>query len=591
MKIDIIMVSYNSSKYINGCMESILKSNYNLKNVGLYVYDNKSTDNTIELLKKFEKKNKAEFRKVEIIEGKKNLGFGRGNNYIAKRAEGDYLFFLNIDCEIYEDTLSKLEKEIKNRQSDNIGIFELKQTPYEHPKYYDPISKETKWASGACMIIPRLLFKKIKGFDKNIFMYCEDVELSLHVRKLGYKILYLNNIPIIHYSYSRPYEFKKSQYINSSANNLYLRFKYGNIKQIIKGHALNLLFLKQIKYNEEIPKEMLLDVEKEAKKNVNKMFWLGIGEWIKRVKYLFIKSNKVFFNFSGFEYSGVKDGAFYQIKKIKTTPLVSIIVRTCGRPDVLRETLISLRNQTYSNIEIVIVEDGSNLAEKMLKNEFKDLNIKYHSFEKKVGRCKAGNKALSIATGKYFNFLDDDDLFYEDHVETLVGELEKSKEKVAYASSFETPIIVYSKTPYRYTLLNEYVLLSTEFNILKLLYANITPIQCVMFNREVYEKCGGFDEKLDALEDWDLWIRYALEYPFKFIKKTTSIYRVPGDIKEVQKRGEFLNSYLETVREKHKNSIAKTTMSDVEDFYSYVVSLNSNRVTNILSIIKKIIKR
>lgn len=591
MKIDIVMVSYNSSKYINGCLNSILKSNYNLNDVGIYIYDNKSTDNTIELFKKFENKYSNKFREFVVIEGNRNLGFGRGNNYAAKRSKGEYLFFLNIDCEIYSDTLSKIEKAINNSDKEHIGIYELKQTPYEHPKYYDPISKETKWASGACMIISRILFNQIGGFDKNIFMYCEDVELSFRIRKLGYKIIYLNNISITHYSYNKPYEFKKSQFVNSSANNLYLRFKYGTLKEIIKGYALNLLFLKQIKDNEDIQKNILLSVKKEAKKNMRKMFWRGVVEWLKRINNIFRKREDVSFKFNGFEYSGVKDGAFYQMKKINSNPLVSILVRTCGRPDVLRETLISLKNQTYSNIEIVIVEDGSNLAEKMLKNEFKDLNIKYYSFKKNVGRCKTGNKALALATGKYLNFLDDDDLFYEDHVETLVSELETSNEKIAYSSSFETPIVVYSKSPYKYKLLNEYVLLSADFNVLKLLYANITPIQCVMFDRCVYEQCSGFDENLDALEDWDLWIRYGLDFPFKFIKKTTSVYRVPGNIKDVEDRGKFLNSYLDIVREKHKNDFAKANMSDVIDFYNYVNYLSTNGTMKKLSAIKHIFKR
>lgn len=590
MKIDIIMVSYNSNKYIQGCINSILTSEYNLKNVGLYIYDNNSSDNTIELLKKNKEEHSSKFSEFQIIEGKKNLGFGRGNNIAAKKAKGDYLFFLNIDCEINKDTLSEIEKVINKKNGDKVGIFELKQIPHEHPKYYDPISLETKWASGACMIIPKELFYKVGGFDKKIFMYCEDVELSFHIRKLGYKILYLNNIPITHYSYSRPYAFKKSQYTNSTSNNLYLRFKYGTIKEIIKGYFLSLLFLTQIKENEEIPKEKLADIEKEAKRNVNKMFWLGVIEWFKRIKYIFSK-NKIKFKFNGFEYSGVRDGAFYEKKEIKTNPLVSIIVRTCGRPNVLRETLISIKNQTYKNIEVVVVEDGSNLAEKMIKNEFNDLNIKYYSFNKKVGRCKAGNKALSMASGKYLNFLDDDDLFYEDHVETLVGELENTDNEIAYSSSIETPIIVYSKKPYKYELLDEYVLLSEEFNILKLLYANITPIQCVMFSKKVYEKCGGFDEKLDALEDWDLWIRYGIEFPFKFVKKTTSIYRVPGDIKEISKRSEFLNSYLEMVREKHKNSISKINMQDVVKFYEYINIRSINRNAIRIEMIKKILKR
>ena len=588
MKIDIIMVTYNSKKYIENCFNSILKSKYDLSNIGIYVCDNNSTDTSVSILNKIKDKYGKKFNEFKIIESKKNVGFGIGNNLASKHAKGEYLFFLNIDCEIYPDTLANISNSIS--KYDNAGIFELRQEPYEHPKYYDVISGETKWASGACMIIPNTLFKKVKGFDKNIFMYCEDVEISYHIRKLGYQIIYLNNIPIIHYSYKEPNEFKKSQYVNSAPNNLYLRFKYGNIKDIIKGLGITLLFYREIEDNQEIQKEDVKVIQKEVKHNITKMFFKGILAWFKRMKYIFNR-NKIKFNFIGFDYSGVKDGAFYEKKKITTNPLVSILVRTCGRPDTLRETLISIRNQTYKNIEVVVVEDGPSKSKQMINKEFNDLNIKYYSFEKQVGRCKTGNKALSMASGKYLNFLDDDDLFYNDHVEVLVGELETSSNKVAYATSFETPIIVTSRSPYKYKVLNEYVLLSVEYNILKLLYSNITPIQCVMFNKEVYEKCGGFDEKLDALEDWDLWIRYALKYPFKYIKRTTSIYRVPGSKEEVAKRTDFLSSYLDMVRSKYINEKVDTDMKDVIDFYEHISNISSNPLAVRIAKIKKIIKR
>ena len=57
--------------------------------------------------------------------------------------------------------------------------------------------------------------------------------------------------------------------------------------------------------------------------------------------------------------------------------LVSIIVRTCNRPHILREALESIRRQTYPNIEVVVAEDGANTAQEMLETEFSDMNIRY----------------------------------------------------------------------------------------------------------------------------------------------------------------------------------------------------------------------
>ena len=151
--------------------------------------------------------------------------------------------------------------------------------------------------------------------------------------------------------------------------------------------------------------------------------------------------------FSGWDYCLIKDGAYYQNVLPAENPLVSIIVRTCGRPAVLRETLVSLRKQTYDNIEVVVVEDGAAAAEEMIREEFPDLNILYHATGEKAGRSRAGNLAMEMAHGKYLNFLDDDDLFYADHVEVLVASLVKSGKQAAYATSFETPVVVESKDP------------------------------------------------------------------------------------------------------------------------------------------------
>ena len=589
MKLGIVFVTYNSEKHIDRCLNSVLKSDYDLKNVGIYVYDNNSSDNTINLLEKFKEHNLNSFFDIQIIKGKKNLGFGMANNRAAKIAKTEYLFFLNIDCEIYNDTLSKISYEIEKNKNKNIAIYELRQQIYDHPKYYDPISKETDWSSGACFIIKKLLFKKVKGFDKNIFMYCEDVDLSYKLKRMGYKILYYFDIPIIHYSYNKEFEFKRIQYENIFANNLYIRLKYGSLKEILKGIILYHLFYKGIDDNKDIKKSDLESIKKEVRKNKNKMFLKGIVEYIKRIRFIFKKRYN--FKFHGIEYSLIKQGAFYKIKETKNSPLVSIIVRTCNRPNVLRETLISIKNQTYKNIEVIVVEDGPNVSEKMIKDEFSSINIKYYSFGKNHGRCAAGNKGLSMATGKYINFLDDDDLFYEDHVEVLVSELENSDYEIAYSTSFETAIVVESKSPYKYKIIDKRPGITTEYNPLKLQYQNITPIQCVMFSKKVYEKCGGFDERLDALEDWDLWLNYSYNFPFKYVERTTSIYRVPGKADDSDSRKKFLDSYLLMVREKYKDKKISATNEDVLDFYKYVVYLNTSKISDRISKIKRILGR
>lgn len=559
MCFDIIFVTFNSEKWIDNCINSILSSDYNLKNVNLLFYDNNSTDSTIKILQECKQKYEYKLGNFIIIQSKKNRGFGVGNNKAAKFAKSDFLFFLNIDTEIFPDTLKKLENEILNTQED-FAAWELKQVPYEHPKYYDPHTNEVSWASGACIVVKKNVFKEVHGFSRMIFMYAEDVEISWHIRKKGYKIKYLPNIPINHYSYSKAYEFKPTQYIFSTINNLFLRYRYGKFLDMVKG---NYYIAKIVLKNHGIA-----SIEEENK--IRKKIFV---EWIKmQFKALILLPMNVFSKTKGdfkpifkhFEYEEHKLDPYYEITKLKQYDyLVSIIVRTCGRPDVLRETLCSIRNQYYKNIEVVIVEDGPPISKQMIETEFSDMNVLYHSFGENKGRSKAGNYGMRIANGKYLNFLDDDDLFFPDHVSILVNELVNSNYKVAYSTAFETPIRVFSKSPYVYEITDRKVEYKGEFNRMRLMSSNITPIQCVMFEKEVFEKCGGFDEKIESLEDWDLWIRFALKYDWKYVPRTTSLYRVPYDRFQFLQRSQFIDSNLNYIKEKYKDTEVHLTVKDL----------------------------
>lgn len=441
-ELDLIYVSYNSEKWIEKCFFSILKSKYDLKQVSIYVLDNASTDKTVSILKQVQEQYKNELKKFEIIESKENYGFGKGNNYAFRAGKAPIACFFNIDTEVYPDTLSCLVEDIE-KSDPEVGLWELRQFPYEHPKMYDALTHETSWSSGAAFAIRRELFEKLQGFDEAIFMYAEDVDLSWRIRSFGYSLKYVPKAVINHYSYQNAGEIKPNQYLNSIVNNLMLRYRFGNIKDIVRGHKMILC--------QCMHKDLFQNSSRLLRSYYFKSLW-NISHF--RNKKWTGKSKKFSPVFLGFDYAPIRDGAFYVNHFSKGKPLVSIIVRTCGRPDVLRETLLSIREQTYPNIEIVVVEDGKNLSEKMIREEFADLNLIYQASGEKVGRSKAGNIAMKLAHGKYLNLLDDDDLFYADHVEVLVASLEEKSEKAAYAFGFETPIEIISKSPYRYKVLD-----------------------------------------------------------------------------------------------------------------------------------------
>lgn len=556
---DLVYVTYNSSKWIDNCFLSVVNSAYDLKKVNVFVVDNNSKDDTVAKLRVAKAKYTDRLGTFEIIEAKDNLGFGRANNLGFKNGSSEIACFFNIDTELCTDTLAKLSEDICESEN-SFALWELRQFPYEHPKCYDAVSHETTWSSGAAFAVKREVFAQVNGFDDGIFMYAEDVDLSWRLRSFGYRLRYVPKAVIHHYSYQTSGEIKPNQYLNSVVNNLLLRYRFGTWKDVITGHAMVL-------HQFTVP-EPFAGSKKALFRKYLKHFLM-----IPHFRNKKTHGNSELFqpSFLGFDYAPIRDGAFYVNEFPEEKPLVSIIVRTCGRPAVLRETLISLRHQTYPNMEVVIVEDGEATAKDMIDKEFADLNIRYHATGDKVGRSKAGNIAMEMAGGKYLNFLDDDDLFYADHVEVLVKTIEREKARAAYAFGFETPIEVHSKDPYRYTVFTYNGIHKQRFNRIMLCHHNFIPIQCIMFEKSLFGQYGGLDETLDSLEDWDLWVRYAQYTSFASVAKTTSIYRVPHNRKIDAKRQKELDDALTVVREKHKGYSQTVSAYDIAMLYQDAV--------------------
>ncbi len=212
----IIIVSHNSEHYLNNCINSILNARSGFK-LEIIVVDNGSTDHSRELIS-------HQFKEVRLIQNK-NTGFGQGCNLGAKTANGRYLIFLNPDSEIKSDffinlfpqlandrqiiipTILQMKEKTKINTCGNIIHFTGLGTLNAYQELHDPNLKfkEIYAISGACFCISKDLFSNLEGFDPNLFLYCEDTELSVRIQKSGYEILHANNAIVFH-----DYHFKMS---------------------------------------------------------------------------------------------------------------------------------------------------------------------------------------------------------------------------------------------------------------------------------------------------------------------------------------------------------------------------------------------
>lgn len=274
-------------------------------------------------------------------------------------------------------------------------------------------------------------------------------------------------------------------------------------------------------------------------------------------------------------------------------PEISIIIRTCGRPNVLKRALESVRSQSYPAIEVVVVEDGANVSEQMIYEEFADLHINYTATGTKKGRCVAGNIALTMAKGAYINFLDDDDILLPQHIKRLYQALADSGKEAAYGLAEEHQIRITNEKQYAFQVKRKLLRYHQPFNRLLLCYMNYIPIQSILFSRKLYESYGGFDESLEVLEDWDLWLRYAFREDFVFVPQITSIYYVPYDRAKRHCRQEDLDRGLQAVHQKHREQILAMSYSDINRDVEYIyryLSPNANSLRSRLGRLKRACK-
>lgn len=207
-------------------------------------------------------------------------------------------------------------------------------------------------------------------------------------------------------------------------------------------------------------------------------------------------------------------------------PTVSVIVPTYNRPDRLREALSSVLAQTYQDFEVIVVNDGTSDVGSVITALNTGGRITCIKHDRNRGLAAARNTGLRAAKGKYVAYLDDDDRYLPDHLETLVTFLEHNDRKAAYTDAWR----VYEKFDNgRHIEAARDLPYSHEFNPADLLVSNYFPVLCVMHERSCIEEVGFFDESLFVHEDWDLWIRMATKFPFRHVKKTTAEFSWRSD--------------------------------------------------------------
>lgn len=219
-------------------------------------------------------------------------------------------------------------------------------------------------------------------------------------------------------------------------------------------------------------------------------------------------------------------------------PLVSVIVRTKDRPGLLANALRSIANQTYANLEIVVVNDGGQEVRDVVDTVVGNVPVTYVALETSRGRSAAANKGLEAARGMYLNFLDDDDVFYPHHVQSLMQAAQVTGRKVIYAGVFNAYYEGPPENPRN--CVRKEMLFNKAFDPDLLLFANYIPLMSILFHRDVFKILDPFDPELDLFEDWEFLIRASRGFNFHHVDEVTAEYRFYGvkDL-EASHRGKY----------------------------------------------------
>lgn len=200
--------------------------------------------------------------------------------------------------------------------------------------------------------------------------------------------------------------------------------------------------------------------------------------------------------------------------------LVSVIIPAFNQQQFINKTVQSVLEQSYANIEIIIVDDCStDETYKLLESSYENIKILRHKVNQ--GLSATRNTGIKAAFGQYIMFLDSDDILHKDCINNLIS----------YFATHKTQSLVYcwadmideagKKLP-------ETCCYKKEGGILDdLIISNQFPIHSFLIDRISLDSIGYFDTNLKAAEDWDLWIRFAKKnYQFGCIPEKLVSYRI-----------------------------------------------------------------
>jgi GT2 family glycosyltransferase len=270
MDLSIITINYNLAKEIKECVDSVIDKLSGLEYEIIIVDNNSVEKESLGLSAEFQKE---KYKNLQYYYLDKNVGFGKGCNFGAQKAKGNVLCFLNPDTLIKQNIFPELIAKLKENKSigmagpcvtENNKLFDYSAGFFPNifyellnvffvGRYFEAFTikgkaKQNKainvdWVMGAALFIKTDVFNKVGGFDKDYFLYFEEVDLCYKVIKSGYEIIYLPYVSVFHHgslTVKKDYSFFTKMFYKSKL--IFIKKRY----PVFKKNIIQSLMLIQI---------------------------------------------------------------------------------------------------------------------------------------------------------------------------------------------------------------------------------------------------------------------------------------------------------------------------------------------------------
>lgn len=251
---------------------------------------------------------------------------------------------------------------------------------------------------------------------------------------------------------------------------------------------------------------------------------------------------------------------------------VSVVIPTHNRSDLLVRAVESVLNQTHKELEVIIVSDGSTDDTDTVINQLKnrDNRVKSISYHPAKGANTARNKGIEAAQYSLVAFLDDDDEWYQDKLESQINVI-KSNEDIGLVYTGKSAVYVNENITYS-------IMGKAQGDLSKeILKRNVIgTTSTVLVKKEILEEVGGFDIDLPAAQDYDLWIRASQITKVGVVPEEKLYYYNYTDKKQISSNIERYEHARQVINNKYHDLFSTLSSEDKRSINANIAISRTN---------------